>query len=255
MSSSSSDPAATRRVRIAIIDSGVHAAHPHVGSVAGGVCISSDGSEQPDYVDRLGHGTAVTAAIKEKAPDAELFAVKVFDRSLSTNVSTLVHAIDWATRSRMHLVNLSLGTTNPEHEAVLREAVARAAAHGILIVAARDDAGVRWLPGSLAVPGIVAVQLDWTCPRDEYRVVEVENQRVYRASGFPRDIPGVPRARNLQGISFAVANTTGLIAAGLSARGATFLASSHKNSNILVASPSDGDTVAAPRSDNCVDPD
>jgi subtilisin family serine protease len=69
-------------VRIAIIDSGVHAAHPHVQGVAGGIGIDDHGRLHDDYVDRLGHGTAVTAVIREKAPEAEIWAVKVFDREL-----------------------------------------------------------------------------------------------------------------------------------------------------------------------------
>ena len=198
------------RVRVAIIDSGVHAAHPHVGGVAGGVGIDDDGREHGDYTDRLGHGTAVTAAIKEKAPDAELFAVKVFDRTLSTRVANLIHAIDWAAQNRMHIANLSLGTARPEHGTILCEAVDRARSHGVAIVAARDDGGVRWLPGSL--PGVISVQLDWSCPRDEDRVAEIEGQTVFRASGYPREIPGVPPDRNLNGISFAVANMTGFVA-------------------------------------------
>ena len=44
-------------------------------------------------MDRLGHGTAVAAAIKEKAPDAEIYAVKVFDRALSASVTR------WCARS------------------------------------------------------------------------------------------------------------------------------------------------------------
>jgi subtilisin family serine protease len=198
------------RVRVAVIDSGVHADHPHVGGVAGGVAIDDQGREHDDYVDRLGHGTAVTAAIKEKAPDAELYAVRVFDRALSTRMATLVHAIDWAARAGMHLANLSLGTSNAEHEAVLRDAVVRASAAGLTIVAARDDEGVRWLPGSLA--GVIPVQLDWTCPRGEYRVAHVDGDIVFRASGYPRPIEGVPPERNLHGISFAVANMTGFVA-------------------------------------------
>jgi subtilisin family serine protease len=218
---------------VAIIDSGVHATHPHIlggfdaedtrrgnpvaahlgGGLAGGVAIDEGGREHDDYVDRLGHGTAVTAAIREKAPDAELYAVKVFDRTLTTSVETLIRAIDWAVQSRMHVVNLSLGTTIQTHERILRDAVDRAAARGVLIVAARDNEGVRWLPGSL--PGVVSVQLDWDCPRDCYRVVEVDRVVVFRASGFPREIPGVPPARNLNGISFAVANMTGFVVRAL----------------------------------------
>ena len=197
-------------VRIAIIDSGVHASHPHIGGIAGGVAIEDEGREQADYLDRLGHGTAVAAAIREKAPEAELYAVRVFDRALSTSVATLVHAIDWAARSGMHLANLSLGTSKPEHEPVLRDAVARANAAGLVIVAARDDEGIRWLPGSL--PGVLPVQLDWSCPRDEWRHAEVDGVTVFRASGYPRPIPGVAPERNLHGISFAVANMTGFAA-------------------------------------------
>ena len=197
-------------VRVAVIDSGVHASHPHVGGVAGGVAIDERGQESEDFVDRLGHGTAVAAAIHEKAPEAELFAVRVFDRTLTTRIGTLVHAIEWAVRSGMHLANLSLGTANVAHEPVLRDVVERASREGLIIVSARDDEGVRWLPGSL--PGVVPVQLDWSCPRDAFRRVEMDGAPVFRASGFPRPIPGVAPVKNLHGISFAVANMTGFVA-------------------------------------------
>ena len=44
---------------------------------------SSEGDD-PSFVDVIGHGTAVMAAIQEKAPDAEYFAVRVFHSSLRT---------------------------------------------------------------------------------------------------------------------------------------------------------------------------
>jgi hypothetical protein len=198
-------------LRIAVIDSGVHAAHPHVDGVAGGVSILPDGTEEADYVDRLGHGTAVAAVIREKAPDAEIFAVKVFHQSLATNIQSLVSAIDWSARRGMHLVNLSLGTKNPEHEDLLG-----AAGQGIVLIAAHEDSGVRWLPGSL--PGTVPVALDWNCPRDEFYTSTLPDGRtLFHASGFPRPIPGVSPEKNLKGISFAVANVTGLIARKLCA--------------------------------------
>lgn len=199
-----------RGVRVAILDSGVHASHPHVRGVAGGIAFDENGCEHGDYIDRLGHGTAVTAAIKEKAPDAGLYAVKVFDRVLSTHVTNLIKAIDWAASAGMHVANLSLGTANPEHEALLRDAVDRAAVRGLVIVAAREEGGPKWWPGSL--PNVVPVQLDWACPRDEYRVAVSEGVTVFRASGIPRQVPGVPPEQNLNGVSFAVANMTGFVA-------------------------------------------
>lgn len=198
-----------RGVRIAVVDSGVHADHPHVGGVAGGVAIDDRG-EHPEYVDRLGHGTAVTAAIKEKAPDADLFAVKVFDRALATSVASLVAAIQWAADVGAHLVNLSLGTKRHHHESPLQAAVDRAAAHGTIVVSAREDGGVKWLPGSLR--GVLPVQVDYALPRDRYRAESIDGTAVFLASGFAREIPGVPPERNLHGISLAVANMTGFAA-------------------------------------------
>lgn len=66
-----------RGVRVAVIDNGVQTAHPPIGRVAGGVTIAGGGIDEP-FTDRIRHGTAVMAAIQEKAPDAEYFAVRVF---------------------------------------------------------------------------------------------------------------------------------------------------------------------------------
>lgn len=202
------------RVRVAVIDSGVHAGHPHVGGVWGGIGIDEAGGAHPDFVDRLGHGTAVAAVIREKAPEAEIFAIKVFDRELAATGASLVRACSEALESGAHLVNLSLGTQNPDHEPALRDAVGRLLEKGVKVIAAGEQDGVRWLPGSL--PGVWAVTLDWSIPRDECLfAVDAGGTMTFRASGYPRPIPGVPPERNLKGLSFAVANVTGWIAARL----------------------------------------
>jgi subtilisin family serine protease len=208
---SPSPPAAPsiQRVRVAVVDSGIYPGHPHVGPVGGGIAFTTPDGPDDDYLDRLGHGTAVAAAIREKAPDAELFAVKIFDRTLSTSIDRLVAAIGWAIDSGIHIINLSLGTSRPEHRPALSELIDRAAAAGSLIVAAAEDDGIEWLPGSL--PGVIGVGLDWTCPRDEYRVEQRKGRPVFLASGYPRSIPGVPPNRNLNGVSFAVANISGFL--------------------------------------------
>lgn len=212
-----------RSVRIAVVDSGVHAGHPHVGSVAGGVAIAPDGGVSDDFVDRLGHGTAVAAAIREKAPDAELMAVRVFDQSLSTTGQALVAAIEWAARQGVQIINLSLGTSNQDHALALAEAVAIASGHNAIVVSAAPQADARWLPGGL--PGVVSVDVDWQCPRDECRVIDAAGAGIrLSASGYPRPIPGVPVERNFSGLSFAVANATGLIALLLEGMPATDLA-------------------------------
>jgi hypothetical protein len=180
-------------MKIAIIDSGIHPGHPHVGEVAG--CVTFSGSD--DTIDRLGHGTAVAGAIREKAPDAELYAVKVFDRRLSTNIEAILRALAWCREHRMDLVNLSLGTRNPAHG----ERFLQVLGDGLPLVSA---AGA--LPGDL--PGVIGVAPDPQCPRDVFRY----NDGVFYASPYPRPIAGVPVERNLHGASFAVANMTGLVA-------------------------------------------
>jgi len=174
-------------LRIAVIDSGVNPSHPHISRVDGGF---PDG----DFLDRLGHGTAVMAAIQEKAPDAEYFAVRVFDRELRTGIETLIGALEWCVDHQMDIVNLSLGT--PKHAERFAPFVSR-----VILVSA---AGM--FPGDL--PGVIRVAPDPEIARDQYRL----DGETFFASGYPRPMPGVPRERNLSGVSFAVANMTGFVA-------------------------------------------
>ena len=204
-----------RGVRVAVVDSGVHALHPHVGGVEQGAAIREDGSLDDDFVDWLGPGTAVAAAIREKAPEAAIVAIKVFWRALATDVSSLVCGIDEASSRRAAVINLSLGTSNAAHRSALAAAVERAGTRDSVVVAAVEEDAVEWLPGSL--DGVIPVSLDWTCPREEYRLVSRNGRHVIAASGYPRDIPNVPRERNLKGISFAVANASGFVARALEA--------------------------------------
>lgn len=196
--------------RIAVIDSGVNARHPHIVSLAGGISVLPGGIEEGSCSDVLGHGTAVMAAIQEKAPQAQYFAVKVFHSGLRTSTECLLTAIEWAIEQRMDVVNLSLGTRNLTQVARFEKVVANAAKNKVLLVAARDAESQPCLPGSL--PGVFGVGLDWDIPRDLYRCEDTPGGVVYITSGYPRSLPGLPRERNLHGISFAVANVTGFIA-------------------------------------------
>jgi Subtilase family len=207
-------------MRIAVIDSGVAIPHPHIGPIAGGVSIDENG-ESPDFSDRIGHGTAVMAAVmekidgekihgekiprgkvsSEKVPNVEYFAVRVFQTSLRTRIEFILAAIEWCLAQRIDVVNLSLGTTNPAHAERFIPFIEQFRDKVQLISAAST------LPGSL--PGVIAVHEDRDCPRDEYRRLGPQE---FAASGYPRPIPGVPPERNLSGISFAVANMTGFFA-------------------------------------------
>ncbi len=202
-------------MKIAIIDSGINAAHPHVRAIAGGIGVAPEGLNPRDFHpggfnpggvnpgdfnedtrDRLGHGTAVAGVIREKVPHADLFAVKVFDRRLSTGIDVMVRALDWCRYHQMDLVNLSVELEDPDQRAALESAIA-----GLLVVSA-----ARQLPGCL--PGVIAVDADEECPRDEFRY----RGGVFYASPYPRPAAGSAHPESPRGVGFAVANMTGFVA-------------------------------------------
>ena len=211
-----------RGVTVALLDSGVFADHPHVGGVRGGKSFVAD-TNVADFVDRVGHGTAVAAAIREKSPGVDLIAARIFDRQLATSVDVLVRAIQWAADEGAQLINLSLGTTNPAHAEKLAPAVAYAAERGAVVVSAREWNGTTWLPGSLA--GVVGVMANLELDRDAIETAPSGHELpLYNAAPYPRPIPNVPRERNLSGVSFAVANVTGFLARATEATGDPFAA-------------------------------
>ena len=198
---------------VGVIDSGIHPDHPHIGAIAaGGAGFDRDGRAHDDIVDRLGHGTAVAAAIQDLAPTVHVCPLKVFDRALDTSVEALVAAIDRAVAHGLPMVNLSLGTRDTSSADTLAEAVGRARRNGTLVLAAGSHRGLDWLPGTLGLDGVIRVELDWTCARGSHTVTGPPEAPVFRTCGYPRPIPGVDPERNLKGLSFAVANVTGIAA-------------------------------------------
>lgn len=196
-------------VRIAMLDSGVYTGNAHIERpVRGGITFSVEG-EQEGFEDTLGHGTAVCALLQKMAPDADLFAVKVFDKRLATTASNVLRAIDWCVRKKIHVINLSLGTSNVEHRPLFLAAVERVRASGATLVSAFEVNGTPMLPGSL--PGVIGVVEDADCPRETVRVLHDGPPRI-AACPYPLDIAGVPRERNLRGVSFAVAHVSAHVA-------------------------------------------
>ncbi|MCA9736881.1 MAG: S8 family serine peptidase [Gemmatimonadota bacterium] len=207
-----------RGVRVVVVDSGVNPWHPHVRAVAGGVDVRADGTLGEDWIDRLGHGTAVCAAIKQHAPDAELWVARVFEDRLATRIDVLVRALEWAMAQEPHLVNLSLGTATAAHRSAFEPVLTRASAQGTLVVSADVHDGREWLPGTL--PQAVGVRVAPALPQGSVCLHTLADGGVRaEAVGLPRPIPGVPAALNLHGISFAVATTTGALARVLEGTG------------------------------------
>lgn len=198
-----------RLVRVGVIDSGINPRHPQVGSVAGGVGIHTrDGQVviDGDWDDRLGHGTAVAATIRGRAPKAELFAIRIFRRRLTAHVEALLEAFNWAVEHELDMVCSSLGCAAVDR----RDDFARALAKSpLLVVAAAFVDGSPSLPGAL--PDVLRVEADPELPPGALR----HREGIFYAPPWARSLGPLPKERNLQGTSLAVAQVAGAAAARL----------------------------------------
>ena len=200
-------------IRVALIDSGVNTRHSHVGCVAGGVGLApaDDGTirQQQDFNDRIGHGTALAGILRAKAPQVELYAVKVFGDRLQVSFSVLEAALRWGIEQRMHIINLSLGTANAAHRDRCLAIIAEANAADTVLVASSPAGQTNVLPAVL--PGVIGVANDDHCGWADYWYVS-DDPIPFRAHSYPRPLPGPAQARNFQGPSFASAHISALLA-------------------------------------------
>jgi subtilisin len=199
--------------RIALIDSGVNPHHSHVERVEGGTHFFLDQAgalkQDKDFLDRLGHGTALAGIVRAKVPEAELYAVKIFHDRLATHFPVLEAALLWAIDWGIKIINLSLGTNNPDHQEKLEQVVSKAEAAGAIIVASAPPDGAEWFPAVL--PGVLGVAGDDRCGWAEYLYM-AEDPISFRAHPCPRPLPGPAQSRNFRGHSFASAHLASEIA-------------------------------------------
>jgi Subtilase family len=201
-----------RKVKVAVVDSGINAHHSHVQRVSGGVGITCDADGliafNDDSRDYQGHGTAIAGILRSKAPDVELYSVKVFAERLRTDSRVLAAAIRSCLANEIRIINLSLGTHQNSESDPLRHACEVAAERGIILVAAGAE-GERIFPASF--PCVVSVSSDERCGWSEY-VYKEGSEVEFRAHPWPRPLHGVPQNDNLRGHSMATAHVSALVA-------------------------------------------
>ncbi len=197
---------------IAIIDSGLYPAHPHVLGATDGIAFVMEKRgpvRSTDYSDRIGHGTAIAGLIRLYAPDACLFAVKIFHERLEVRFPVLSAALEWAIAGSFDLIHLSLGTYVPEYGDPLRALCKAAHQKDIPMIASARGPNDQVYPA--AFPTVIGVYAHAGCPpnalfHDPDATVE------FGAHGHPRPLPGLPQERNFRGASFAAAHVTGMAA-------------------------------------------
>lgn len=188
---------------IGLVDTGVNAWHSHVRGLVDGcaMVIANDGSlrEDDDWRDTCGHGTAVAGVLRAGLPHARIYAVRVFDATLSTYPSLVARGILRAAAAGCDFVNLSLGVPPGRGTDAIAGACAAALRAGCTIVAAEPSGRSDWLPARL--PGVHRVIVDDTLDPGEVRV---RGPRQLAAPGRARDLANLAHA-NFAGASFACA--------------------------------------------------
>jgi serine protease AprX len=148
---------------VAVLDTGIHAAHPDLGGPSGSRVIHcEDFSHEADTVahckDTFGHGTFMAGLIagngassgwlyRGTAPRAKLVSIKVAGFDGSTDVSNVLAGIQWAVSFRdtygIDVLSLSLGTDSDQDYrfSPLNLAVERAWQSGIVTVVSAGNSG------------------------------------------------------------------------------------------------------------------
>jgi subtilisin family serine protease len=151
--SASRPPTAGRGVVVAVLDSGVDAAHPAFrGRVIAGPDLVTGGRATTDPV---GHGTHLAGLIAGApsdgfdggvAPGATILSIRVLDAANQGRAADLARGIDAAVLAGADVINLSMNWPESASSAVAGPAVGaalgRAAAAGIAVIVAAGNGGL-----------------------------------------------------------------------------------------------------------------
>jgi subtilisin family serine protease len=157
-------------VKVAVIDSGIDAAHPAIdGRVAGYVSIHQgpDGLiyDTTPHEDAYGHGNACAGIIRTVAPDCDLYSIKVLGPALTGRGIVFAAGLRWAIENGMQVCNMSLGTTKQEFYGVFHELADLAYFRGVMLVTAANNMPIASFPSTYAA--VISVASHTT--HDPYR--------------------------------------------------------------------------------------
>ncbi len=119
------------------LDCGGHGSH--TAGTATGLGVTADGKTYTGPYNAAAYTKNKFKIGPGVAPEADLYAVRVFGCSGSTNVVT--EAIDWAMKNGMDVISMSLGANFGDADSSDAQAAHNAAKAGLIVVAASGNAG------------------------------------------------------------------------------------------------------------------
>ena len=160
-------PGATGRgVIIADLDTGADTCHEALSGVVTYTFVSGPDANAPENcptnsttaVPGYGHGTRVASLLRLVAPEATVWAMRVFDNTGSAQIADIYSAVIFAADHGVSVINMSFGTVTCSH--ALQDAMDYARSRGVILVAAGGNSNVEPLmyPAQIwGVAGVVAV--------------------------------------------------------------------------------------------------
>lgn len=142
-------------VKVGVLDTGIAASHSDLNVVSGASFVSGESYN----TDGNGHGTHVAGTVAALdnsigvlgvAPNVSLYAIKVLNSSGSGTYSAIVSGIEWATANNLDVINMSLG--GPSGSTALKQAVDKAYASSVVVVAAAGNSGTSGSSSTIGYP-------------------------------------------------------------------------------------------------------
>lgn len=203
-------------VSVAVIDSGIDAAHPDLtGKIVESVEARVDNKkvvfDPSDAGDSAGHGTACAGIVAGIAPAAEFYSIKVLGAGGLGDGQAFLAGLEYAIKKRYRVINLSLGTTKPQFFAPLHDLLDRAYQAGCIVVAAANNLPHPSFPSVFSSSLISVIKSEETDPLNFGfhfgEVIELTAPGVNIRTPWPGG-----GYRNLTGNSFACPHIVGVIA-------------------------------------------
>jgi subtilisin len=207
---------------VAVVDSGVDAAHPAVGAVERAVALRWDAEAQQvitaegPHEDLFGHGTACAGIIRRTAPDAAIWSVRVLGSKLTGKGLVFAAGLRWAIKEGARVVNLSLSTGREDYFGLFHEIADEAAFAGVVLVCATNNVPAPTYPAQFS--SVISVAAN--DGQDPFGLdANPAPPTDFGAPGIDVRVPWLAGSTIVStGNSFAAPHVTGLVARLLSKR-------------------------------------
>jgi subtilisin family serine protease len=203
-------------VKVAIIDSGIDAAHPAVGEVNGYAALAWNADNESVEVDEnphedlFGHGTACAGIIRSLAPNVAVYSIRVLGADLRGKSLVFAEGIRWAVDHGMDVINMSLSTGNRDYFDMFHELADHAYFHNSILVCAANNVEGPSYPSTYASVFSVAAHAN----KDPFAFEYNPNPPVeFGAPGIDLDIAWLDGGTiEATGNSFAAPHIAGVVA-------------------------------------------